>query len=71
MTCLTVHRPPTPLTTREEFFVEPLTTPSSDEKALSSCQRMLAIQLERSVNSVASSAFSAGLIDNQLLTSTI
>lgn len=41
------------------------------EEAFSSCREMLEIQLELSVNSVASSAFSAGLIDNQLLTSVI
>ena len=40
-------------------------------EAFSSCRHMLEIQLELSVNSVASSAYSAGLIDNQLLTSVI
>lgn len=41
------------------------------EEAFSSCRYMLETQLELSVNSVASSAYSAGLIDNQLLTSVI
>ena len=41
------------------------------EKAFSNCRPMLEIQLELSVNSVASKAYSAGLIGNQLLTSVI
>lgn len=44
---------------------------STAAEAFSSCRHMLEIQLELSVNKVASSAFSAGLIDNQLVTSVV
>lgn len=45
--------------------------PSTAEEVFSSCQDMLEIHLELSVDSVASSACSAGLIGDQLLTSVI